>query len=44
MYLREIMGPNLDVELTYLHGRSLVADLQILGGTVASLAGAAARR
>jgi len=44
-YLSEVMGPKLDVELAYLRGRSLVADLRILGGTVASLAaGAVARR
>jgi lipopolysaccharide/colanic/teichoic acid biosynthesis glycosyltransferase len=37
VYLRDIMGPKLEVELAYLRGRSAAADLRILGGTVASL-------
>jgi lipopolysaccharide/colanic/teichoic acid biosynthesis glycosyltransferase len=44
VYLRDIMGPKLEVELAYLRERSLLADLRILAGTAGALLGALRRR
>jgi lipopolysaccharide/colanic/teichoic acid biosynthesis glycosyltransferase len=44
VYLREIMAPKLELELAYVHGRSLPADLRIVARTLGSLLGAVAGR
>jgi lipopolysaccharide/colanic/teichoic acid biosynthesis glycosyltransferase len=43
VYLHRIMGPKLDVELDYVHHRSLAADVRIVTETVGALLGAVSR-
>ena len=43
VYLDQIMGPKLELELAYLRSRSLAADVQIIRETVGALAGALTR-
>jgi len=44
VYLAQIMGPKLEVELAYVRSRSLAADAQIVRETVDALLGALTRR
>jgi lipopolysaccharide/colanic/teichoic acid biosynthesis glycosyltransferase len=43
VYLGEILGPKLEVELDYLHHRSAAVDLRIIAETLAALLGAVPR-
>lgn len=44
VYLAEILGPKLEVELDYLRHRSTAADLRIIAGTLTALLGVVTRR
>jgi lipopolysaccharide/colanic/teichoic acid biosynthesis glycosyltransferase len=39
VYVSEVLGPKLEIELQYLRNRTLVTDLRILGRTLATLIG-----
>jgi len=44
VYLEQVMGPKLELELVYLRSRSLAADVRIIRETVEGLIGALTRR